>query len=409
MRTIQMSSYTVGEDCFDAIPSVLAPHRAESVVLVGGKRALAAAAPGIRAALGKTQVKILDEIVYGTDSTQSTIDALVDNEAFRAADIAFAIGGGKAIDTVKTAAQKLSKIVFSVPTICSNCSSATTIAVVYNDDHSFKGYVHMDAPAHVFIQKLSKIVFSVPTICSNCSSATTIAVVYNDDHSFKGYVHMDAPAHVFINPAIIAAAPDEYFWAGIGDALSKQPEVEYATSEAELTHTGTLGLNLAHTCTEPLMTYGEQGLADVRAGRSSEAVRQIALDIVVNTGYVSNLTNQPDFYYNSSLAHAFYNATTGIPRPGRVHLHGEVVSFGVLVLFAYIGDTAELQRYASFNKKLGLPVTLAELDLDESHLPRIAELAQETKEWAQAHPAPFSPEAFIEAIKAADAFGRNLG
>lgn len=362
MRTIQMSSYTVGEDCFDAIPSVLAPHRAESVVLVGGKRALAAAAPGIRAALGKTQVKILDEIVYGTDSTQSTIDALVDNEAFRAADIAFAIGGGKAIDTVKTAAQKL-----------------------------------------------SKIVFSVPTICSNCSSATTIAVVYNDDHSFTGYVHMDAPAHVFINPAIIAAAPDEYFWAGIGDALSKQPEVEYATSEAELTHTGTLGLNLAHTCTEPLMTYGEQGLADVRAGRSSEAVRQIALDIVVNTGYVSNLTNQPDFYYNSSLAHAFYNATTGIPRPGRVHLHGEVVSFGVLVLFAYIGDTAELQRYASFNKKLGLPVTLAELDLDESHLPRIAELAQETKEWAQAHPAPFSPEAFIEAIKAADAFGRNLG
>ena len=362
MRTIQMSSYTVGEDCFDAIPSVLAPHRAESVALVGGKRALAAAAPGIRTALGKTQVKILDEIVYGTDSTQSTIDALVNNEAFRAADIAVAIGGGKAIDTVKTAAQKL-----------------------------------------------SKIVFSVPTICSNCSSATTIAVVYNDDHSFKGYVHMDAPAHVFINPAIIAAAPDEYFWAGIGDALSKQPEVEYATSEAELTHTGTLGLNLAHTCTEPLMTYGEQGLADVRAGRSSEAVRQIALDIVVNTGYVSNLTNQPDFYYNSSLAHAFYNATTGIPRPGRVHLHGEVVSFGVLVLFAYIGDTAELQRYASFNKKLGLPVTLAELDLDESHLPRIAELAQETKEWAQAHPAPCSPEAFIEAIKAADAFGRNLG
>ena len=156
------------------------------------------------------------------------------------------------------------------------------------------------------------------------------------------------------------------------------------------------------------MTYGERGLADVRANRSSEAIRQIALDIVVNTGYVSNLTNQPDFYYNSSLAHAFYNATTGTPRPGRTHLHGEVVSFGVLVLFAYTGDTAQLARYAAFNKKLGLPVTLAELDLDESHLQRIAELAQNTNEWKQANPAPFSPEAFIEAIKAADAFGRNL-
>lgn len=306
-------------------------------------------------------MQVLDEIVYGTDSTQSAIDALVNTEAFRAADIAFAIGGGKAIDTVKTAAKEL-----------------------------------------------GKTVFSVPTICSNCSSATAIAVVYNDDHSLKGYAYPDAPAHIFINPAIIAAAPEEYFWAGIGDALSKQPEVEYATSAAELTHTGTLGLTLAHTCTEPLMTYGERGLADVRAGQSSEAVRQIALDIVVNTGYVSNLTNQPDFYYNSSLAHAFYNATTGIPRPGRTHLHGEVVSFGVLVLFAYTGDTAQLARYAAFNKKLGLPVTLAELDLDESHLQRIAELAQNTNEWKQANPAPFSPEAFIEAIKAADAFGRNL-
>ena len=361
MRTIQMSSYTVGEDCFEALPAVLAPYQAKSVVLVGGRRALASAAPGIRAALDSTDVQILDEIVYGTDSTQSAIDALVNTEAFRAADIAFAIGGGKAIDTVKTAAKEL-----------------------------------------------DKIVFSVPTICSNCSSATAIAVVYNDDHSLKGYAYPDAPAHIFINPAIIAAAPEEYFWAGIGDALSKQPEVEYATSEAELTHTGTLGLTLAHTCTGPLITYGEQGMADVRAGQSSEAVRQIALDIVVNTGYVSNLTNQPDFYYNSSLAHAFYNATTGVPRAGRTHLHGEVVSFGVLVLFAYTGDTEQLARYAAINKKLGLPVTLAELDLDESHLQRIAELAQNTNEWKQANPAPFSPEAFIEAIKAADAFGRNL-
>ncbi len=156
------------------------------------------------------------------------------------------------------------------------------------------------------------------------------------------------------------------------------------------------------------MTFGAQGLADVRANRASEAVKQIALDIVVNTGYVSNLTNQPDFYYNSSLAHAFYNATCGVPRAGRTHLHGEVVSFGVLVLFAYMGNTAELERYAAFNKKIGLPTTLAELDLDESHLDRIATLAQNTNEWKQGNPEPFSPEAFVEAIRVADAYGRSL-
>ena len=100
----------------------------------------------------------------------------------------------------------------------------------------------------------------------------------------------------------------------MGDALSKQPEVEYATSAGNLEHTAGLGLALAHTCSEPLFTYGVQGLEDVRQNLSSEAVKQIALDIVVNTGYVSNLTNQNDYYYNSSVAHAFYNATCSIPR-----------------------------------------------------------------------------------------------
>ena len=360
MRTIGMSDYTVGEDCFDAIPAVLEAHRAKTVVLVGGERALAAAAPGIKEALAGTDVQVLDTIVYGKDSTQTNIDRLAGTPAFIEANVAFAIGGGKAIDTVKTAAKTL-----------------------------------------------DKTVFSVPTICSNCSAATAIAVVYNDDGSLKGYAYPDRPAHIFINPKIVAEAPSEYFWAGVGDALSKQPEVEYAASAGDLDHTAELGLALAHTCSEPLFAYGIQGLEDVRAHRSSEAVKRIVLDIVVNTGYVSNLTNQDDFYFNSSLAHAFYNATTGIPREGE-HLHGEVVSFGVLVLFAYVGERGELERYATFNKQMGLPVTLAELDLDESHLERIAELAQNTNEWKQGNPEPFSVEKFIQAIKDADAFGREL-
>ena len=360
MRTIEMSNYTIGEDCFDALPEVLTSHKAKKVMLIGGKRALAAAAPRIRAALENTDFEVLGEHVYGTDCTRDNIAKIVNSPEAQAADVLFAIGGGKAIDTVKTANIELAKTVFSVPTICSNCSAGTAIAVVYNNDGSLEGY-------------------SFP----NC------------------------PTHIFINPAIIAEAPEEYFWAGIGDALSKQPEVEYAASGGNLTHTGALGLALAHTCSEPLFEYGEQGLADVRANKSSEAVKQIALDIVVNTGYVSNLTNQPDFYYNSSVAHAFYNASCSIEREGH-HLHGEVVSLGVLVLFAYTGDTENLKRYADFNKKLGLPVTLADVHLDESHIPALCEAAHATSEWKHGNPVPFTDEKFAQAIKDADAYGRTL-
>ena len=360
MRTIQMSDYTVGEDAFDAIPTILESYGATKVVLVGGERALGAAAPGIKKALDETPIAITDTIVYGKDATRTNVNRLLENPSFCEADVAFAIGGGKAIDTVKTAAAEL-----------------------------------------------KKTVFSVPTICSNCSAATAIAVIYHDDGSLEGYAYPPCPAHIFIDPKIIAEAPSEYFWAGIGDGLSKQPEVEYATSGDELGHTATLGLALAHTCTEPLMTWGERGLADVRANRASEAVRRVVLDIVVNTGYVSNLTNQPDFYYNSSIAHAFYNGTTSVPRGG-TYLHGQVVSFGVLVMFAYRHENEELARYAAFNKSIGLPVTLSEIGLTEADIPQIERAAERTNEWKQGKPEPIDPARFMRAIRDADSYGRSL-
>ena len=360
MRTIGMSDYTVGEDCFDELPGALAEYGATKVAIIGGKRALAAALPGIEAALAGTGVEVLETRVYGTNSTRANIAKVVNSPACQKADVLIACGGGKALDTVKTAAIEL-----------------------------------------------KKIVFTVPTICSNCSAATAIAVVYNDDGSLEGYSYPNRPAHIFINPKIIAEAPAEYFWAGVGDALSKQPEVEYATSAGNLEHTAGLGLALAHTCSEPLFTYGVQGLEDVRQDLSSEAVKQIALDIVVNTGYVSNLTNQNDYYYNSSVAHAFYNATCSIPREG-TYLHGEVVSLGVLVLFAYTGDTENLERYAAFNKQMGLPVTLEQVGLSEADIPALCEYAHATNEWKQGNPEPFTDEKFAAAIKAANTYGHTL-
>ena len=94
MRTVDMSDYTVGEDAFDAIPATLEKFGAKKIVLAGGKRALAAAAPGIKAAVEGTGIEVTDAIVYGTECTQDNIDRLVAAPAFREADVAFAIGGG---------------------------------------------------------------------------------------------------------------------------------------------------------------------------------------------------------------------------------------------------------------------------------------------------------------------------
>lgn len=56
MRTIGMSDYTVGEDCFDELPGALAEYGAAKVAIIGGKRARAAALPSIEAALEGTDI-----------------------------------------------------------------------------------------------------------------------------------------------------------------------------------------------------------------------------------------------------------------------------------------------------------------------------------------------------------------
>ena len=367
MRTVELSNYTIGEDCFDAIPEVLTLHKAKKIMLIGGERALAAAAPGIEAAVAGTDIEVLGRHVYGKNSTLENIAKIVNSPLAQAADALFAIGGGKAIDTVKTANIELNKTVFSVPTICSNCSAGTAIAVVYNADGSLEGY---------------------------------------------SYPH--CPDHIFINPAIIAAAPAEYFWAGIGDALSKEYEVVFACRDKDMTHTPLLGRVLAEACTKPLVSYGKKALEDCRNNVSSKNIEQIALDIIITTGLVSNFTvhqNNPDpkddYYYNSSLAHCVYYGASLFPKCEHDHLHGEIVSFGVLCLLTYDEQFEERQHIFEFNHSIGLPCTLGEIALTEEDVPAIAHKAASVVEWTYVPGEP-KEKKFIKAILDTDKAGKEF-
>ena len=72
----------------------------------------------------------------------------------------------------------------------------------------------------------------------------------------------------------------------------------------------------------------------------------------------------------------------------------------MLVLFAYTGDTENLERYAAFNNQMGLPVTLEQVGLSEADIPALCEYAHATNEWKQGNPEPFTDEKFAAAIKA---------
>ena len=362
-QNIYLPNYSVGEDCYREIPFITR-YFGRKAVVIGGKTAMSKAKDALEAGIAGSEVSILGYLWYGGDSNLENVAALRKNPLVHEADMLFGVGGGRACDTVKVLGDLLDKPVFTFPTLASNCASCTNLSVLYNPDGSFQEYYYQKQPA----------------------------------------------CHTFVNTRIIAESPYDLLWAGIGDALSKEYEVTFACREKRLHHLPLLGLGIAKTCTEPLLTLGGQALKDCRENRVSFALEQVALAIIMLTGIVSNCTvhqNQPDpkddYYYNSSLAHCVYYGCSLLPACEK-HLHGEIVSFGVLCQLTYEGRTRERDKILAFNRSIGLPVTMAQIDLTPSDLPVIARKASSVVEWRCAPGRP-TEEAFIQAILDADAAG----
>ena len=362
-----LPSYSIGDDCYKEIPYVTRRYGKKAVV-IGGKTAMEKAKPELLAALKGSDIELADFIWYGGDSNYENIEMLKAMPEVQNADMVFGVGGGRAVDTVKTLCDRIDKPFFTFPTLASNCASCTAISVIYNADGTFKEYAYLKAPA----------------------------------------------LHTFINTKIIAESPDHLFWAGIGDALSKEYEVVFACREKDMIHTPLLGRVLAAACTEPLISYGKKALEDCSNNISSKDIEQVALDIIITAGLVSNFTvhqNNPDpkddYYYNSSLAHCVYYGASLFPKCEHNHLHGEIVSFGVLCLLTYDGQLEERKRIFEFNHSIGLPCTLGEIDLAEEDVAAIAHKAASVVEWTYVPGKP-TEEKFVKAILDTDKAGREF-
>ena len=280
--SVTLPHYSVGPTCYDELKDAVRFY-GRTAAVIGGETALAKAGPALKAGFEKAGITITEWAVYGKDSTNANVEKIVQNPKVQAADMVFGVGGGRAIDTVKTASDIMEKPFFSVPTVASNCAPVSAIAVIYKENGALDHY-------------------HFPKRC---------------------------PEHCFINTSVILDSPEDLFWAGIGDALSKQAESQLASRGKELTHTPLLGVQVGLVCEEPLLEYGKAALEDFRAKKVTRAFTETVLDIIVSTGITSNLvTTKDSYYYNSSLAHCFYNASMVLPAIHK-HLHGEVVSFGI--------------------------------------------------------------------------------
>lgn len=356
-NTVQLPSYSIGTNCYREIPHVTR-YYGKTAVIIGGKTAMEKAEQALRSAVKNSDLTLLDFLWYGGNSTYENGDALIAHPTVQKADMIFAVGGGRACDTVKYVADKLDKPLFTFPTIGSNCAPVTAISVMYHEDGSFRNYCY-------------------PKLANHC----------------------------FINSQIIAESPEELLWAGIGDALSKEVEVEFASRHNELSHTPLMGRQLCRVCTDPLVQFGKQALEDCRNNTASYELEQVVLDIIISTGIVSNMmTTEHDYYYNSTLAHCVYYGST-LTKKGHNHLHGEVVSLGVLCLLEFDKQEEEFDRLMRFNDSIGLPVCFDDVEIEESEFDIIADKTVQTVEWAH-RPQGITREGFIDCMKRTNEKGR---
>lgn len=324
---------------------------AEEVERLGGGPVAVVIDPVARELLGERIAHALPDarlLAFGGECTGAEIEARAAETG--EARLILGIGGGKAIDTAKGAA-----ILRNLP------------------------------------------VGIVPTIASNDSPTSHIAVVYTADHAVEGVRHMRAnPSLVLVDTAVIASAPRRFMAAGIGDAMSKPYELAGALSGGGLNFFGGTPTELTKAIVgrarEILLADGEAAMAAREPDAAFERVVEASI-------LLSGLAFESG---GLSLAHSMVRGFSVMPQLARL-LHGEMVALGTLTqLAAGQGSAEEIAELAGFFRRINLPVSFAAFGLsEEADFRRMAEVSL-TAPYAGNYMRRLGPDDLVEAMRSLD-------
>lgn len=248
----------------------------------------------------------------------------------------------------------------------------------------------------------------VPTIASTDAPTSSLAVVYDEDGAFLEYRFFGRnPSAVIVDTGIIARAPVRFLVAGIGDGLSTYFEADASSKTRKQTMAGgapTLAaVTLARLCYDTLLEHGLAARLAVEQGAVTPAVEMVveANTLLSGLGFESG---------GLAAAHSIHNGLTALE--GTHHFwHGEKVAFGVLSMLMLEGQPAEVvEEVVDFCLEVGLPVALEDIGLEgvsREELEKVAEAACAEGETIHNEPFEVHPEMVLDAMLAADTFGRQ--
>lgn len=225
--------------------------------------------------------------------------------------------------------------------------------------------------------RLGTPVVIVPTLASNDAPCSALSVLYSPEGVSTGaefYPH--SPAFVVVDTDLIAAAPERYLVAGMGDAMATWYEARVCLmNPAAVTTVGArptlASAAIGEVCAQTLFKQGGAAAAAVAAHRVDESLESVveANTLLSGLGFESG---------GLAAAHAVAQSYTAIPEVHADYLHGEMVAMGTLTQLMMEARPDEAARVAEFFASVGLPVHLGQLSLDAADGSSIEVIAQGT-------------------------------
>ncbi len=300
---------------------------------------------------------------FNGESSQKEIDRNAAKAKELGAQVIIGVGGGKVIDTSKSAAYEIGVPIISMPTIAAS-----------------------DAP---------------------CSA---LSVIYTEDGAVDHYQFFPSnPNLVLVDSAVIAKAPVRFNISGMGDGLATYIEARAcykhdAPNLAGLSAGGSLNLGqaVAKLCYDLLRTNGLKAKIALEAQALTPAVEAVieANTLLSGLGFESG---------GVAASHAVHNGFSTLEECHHC-LHGEKVTFGVITqLVLENSPWEELEGILDFCVSVGLPVTMAEIGVTNptyEKIHRVAELACLPTDTGINMPFAIDADMVCNAIYAADRFGQ---
>lgn len=292
----------------------------------------------------------LRALPFGGEITYPEIDRLVAGIGDARPDIVIGAGGGKTIDTGKMVARGTGAAFVSVPTVASNDSPTSHIAVIYDDQHKLVGVEEARAN----------------------------------------------PDLVLVDTQVIIGSPLKLLSAGVGDALVKVFEVEQCIGAGGKNVFGAQSplsaLALARACYDTVRENLQAAYAAHARGVPDAAFEALVEACVLMSGLAFESGGL-------SVSHGMTRGLSAVPGVAQA-LHGHQVAYGLLVqLELEQRDPAFMADMRAFFQAAQLPLTLAELGADQASNSTVATIAEHSA--TAAHMKKFSREITAGDIAAA--------